>query len=161
MTKVRHIGDSPINIDDVYDGSISADACIGQTLYAVTSVQKYGYGGSAAGTFSPGATIGTIYSWINAMDGSGNIWWMIQPSDYDPTQTYYVPMVKGTLSLTNLGFIQAIAQTGQAATLATAQQAVNTAQDTWQYYLNTYLPWVVGGALGIFALSAILKNHKS
>lgn len=153
-----HVGD--INIDNIYDGSVSAGDIVGETLYAVTAVPKYNYAGNNAGTFAAGSTIGEVYSWITGMDGSGNIWWQMADDPNDPTTYYYVPMVKGTLSVTNLGYIQAQTNLAQQTALATSQSALNAAQTNWQTILQTYLPWVVGGVFGVILIGTVLKNKK-
>lgn len=153
-----HVGD--INIDGIYDGSVSAADIIGQTLYAVTTVPKYNGAGGQIGSFAGGATIGQVYSYIQGLDGSGNIWWQIAPNVDDVSTWFYVPMVQGTLTASNLGYIQAQANLAQQANLAASQAAVTAAGTNWQTLVQTYLPWVIGGIIGVALIGTVLKNKK-
>jgi hypothetical protein len=65
---------------------LSADNCIDQLLVATATVYGYDYSRkNKVKTFTSGATVGTIFSWVN--DESNQIWWMFM---LDDNTTYYV-----------------------------------------------------------------------
>ena len=111
MRQIARMGDSGVNIDNVYDGSVSAGAVLDQELYSVASVNVYDAVGNLLQTVPANTDLGQIFSYITDPTGAtGNIWWMVQPGgqNYVTGYTYvYVPMLKGTLTVSNLAFLQA------------------------------------------------------
>jgi hypothetical protein len=163
MRNIARLGDSGIDIDDVYDGSISASQVLDQELYSVTSVNVYDALGNLLKTVPPNTDLGQIYSYVTDPTGaSNNIWWMVSSGAQNYVTGYsyvYIPLLQGTLTISNLAFLQAQAKLGQQATLTAAQANVD-AQKNWQYYLSEYAPWVIGGILGILLIGTVLKDSK-
>lgn len=72
--------------------TVTADRIVGSTLYATATLNKYRYpGGSVIGTFTKGAPLGVVYSYVMRDDG---LYWMFYDS-YN--NVYYVKNEAGKI----------------------------------------------------------------
>ena len=134
--------------------NITADQIVNHNLVAKGTVNGYNLpGGTVTQTFSQGATIGNVYSYIT--DTNGNVWWMFYatPQDYDNQNPFYVKHDTNLLDCPDLpGIMAQIAAAAEAAAIAQ--------QGAIPYYLDKYLPWIVGGVVAAFVLPSLLKQKN-
>ena len=134
--------------------NITADQIVNHNLVAKGTVNGYNLpGGTVTQTFAQGATIGNVYSYIT--DTNGNVWWMFYatPQDYDNQNPFYVKHDANLLDCPDLpGIMAQIAAAAEAAAIAQ--------QGAIPYYLDKYLPWIVGGVVAAFVLPSLLKSKN-
>jgi hypothetical protein len=140
------------------DPTYSAASIVGSTLIALTSVTAYDepYDGSnIVGTYAPGQTVGVVTSWEDqdSSIGISVLNWQFMDSNGTP---YYVPHAVGKFS------IQALADQGVLTAGQQAQAAIDAAnpKSLFQTEIEKYVPWIIGGVLGIFVLGTYLKDKK-
>ena len=108
---------------------------------------------NVAATFTAGQRIGNIYSWIQG--STGQIYYMLYltKADYDNFNPVYVLHDPSKLDVPDLpNILQQIAD---------KQKADAIAKDgVVGYYLNTYLPYIVGAVVVAIALPSIVKSMK-
>lgn len=134
--------------------TVTADKVVGHDLYAKTSVKGYTSDlHTIKQTFSPNQRIGNIYSWYEGPDG--NLYWEIFTSDadYQNFNPTFVRHVTGTLDVPDLPDI--LAQ------IDAEKKAAEIAQKgLLQYYLDQYLPYIVGGVFIALVLPSVLSSGK-
>jgi len=135
--------------------NITADQIVNHNLVAKGNVNGYDgiNGGNIVQTFTNGATIGNVYSYVQ--DNSGQVWWMFysSPQAYDAMTPFYVKHDASLLDCPDLpGIMAQIA--------AAAEQAAIAQQGAIPYYLDKYLPWIVGGVVAAFVLPSLLKSKN-
>ena len=129
--------------------NINASQVIGKTLVAKSNVDYFYPIGTKIGTFNKGDVIGTVYSY--AYGGTPNLYWMI---DKGSNQYIFVKHDANKLSLVG---IQQILDD------ITKQQQEQEIKDKGllRYYLDKYLPYIVGGVVIYFALPTIKKTFTN
>lgn len=137
------------------DTTVTADKIVNHNLVAKGNVNGYDLpGGNITQNFTSGGNIGTVYSYIT--DNSGNVWWMFYatPADYDNQNPFYVKHSATLLDCPDLpGIMAQIAAAAETAAIAQKGAVV--------YYLDKYLPWIVGGVVVAVALPTLLKSSKN
>ena len=135
--------------------TIGVDKIIDQQVIAVQSVK--GYSGdftTVRYTFAPGQTIGNVYSYVQ--DNNGNEWLMfyVNDNDYNNFLPTYVKADASSLSVPALpDILQKIAAQDEADQIA--QKGVI------RYYIEKYLPYIIGAAVVAIAFPAITKSIKN
>ena len=132
---------------------ITVDKIIGHDLYSKGN--NNGYAGDFVRVnkhFSDGEKIGNVYSWL---ERNGDIWYMVYSSDYDfanynPT---YVKHVDGSLSLPDLPDILAQIEAKKA-------EDEKEKKGLIPYYIEKYLPWIVGGIVVAVAAPSIINASQ-
>jgi hypothetical protein len=134
--------------------SVTADKLVNHDLYAKGNVNALDSTfNNVAQTFVAGQRIGNIYSWIQGT--GGKIYYMIYltKADYDNFNPVYVLHDSNKLDVPDLpNILQQIAD--QAKADAIAKNGVVG------YYLQTYLPYIVGAVVIAIALPSITKSFK-
>lgn len=135
--------------------SITADKIVNHNIVAKGTV--YGYdlpnSGNVTQTFTNGATIGNVYSWVT--DTNGQVWYMLYntPEDYANFIPFYVKHDASQIDCPDLpGIMAQIAAAAEAAAIAQ--------KGAIPYYLDKYLPWIVGGVVAAFVLPSLLKSKN-
>jgi hypothetical protein len=135
---------------------ISADKIVYHDLYASGNVNGYSLPNNSSHiihTYKAGDKIGNVFSYVQATDG--NVYWMVYANDNDfanfiPT---YIKHDGTVLNVPDLpGIIQQIQDELQKQQIAQKGVVI--------YYLDKYLPYIVGGIVIAIALPAILKKRK-
>ena len=133
--------------------NITADKVVNHLMYAKANVNAYEPGGKiVVKTFSPGQLIGNVYSYIEI---GNDLYWMfyLTPADYNNFNAVYVKHDASKLSLPDLPVI--LDQ------IAAEKKAAIIAKDgAFSYYLQTYLPYIVGAIVIARALPSIVKSVK-
>ena len=133
--------------------NITADKVVNHLMYAKANVNAYEPGGKiVVKTFSPGQLIGNVYSYIEI---GNDLYWMfyLTPADYNNFNAVYVKHDASKLSLPDLPVI--LDQ------IAAEKKAAIIAKDgAFSYYLQTYLPYIVGAIVIAIALPSIVKSVK-
>jgi hypothetical protein len=135
-------------------GIVTADKVVNHDLYAKTTVSALDWTfKNIARTFSAGERIGNIYSYF--VNDSGQLYWLIYLSkaDYDNQNPIYVLQETGKLDVPDLpNILQKIADEQKAAAIEK--------NGVVGYYLETYLPYIVGAIVVAIALPSIVKSIK-
>ena len=101
-------------------------------------------------TVQPGATVGTVYSYLLPMAGRSNLYWMF----YDEfNRPYYAEHKEGRYSLTAL-------QAQGAKTDLEIEQDKARANETLGQKLERYANYILLGAGTLIGLGIFLKNKK-
>jgi len=133
--------------------TITADKLVNHDLYAKTKVEVLDSTfKKVVKTFSAGQRIGNIYSWIQGKDG---IYYMIYltKADYDNLNPVYVLHNPFKLDVPDLpNILQQIADKAKADKIEKFGVV--------GYYLQTYLPYIVGAVVIAIALPSIIKSIK-
>jgi hypothetical protein len=133
--------------------NITADKVVNHLMYAKANVNAYEPGGKiVVKTFSPGQLIGNVYSYIEI---GNDLYWMfyLTPADYNNFNAVYVKHDESKLSLPDLpAILDQIAAEKKAAIIAK--------DGAFSYYLQTYLPYIVGAIVIAIALPSIVKSVK-
>ena len=134
--------------------TVTADQLVNHDLYAKGNVDALDSTfKNVAATFTAGQRIGNIYSWIQG--STGQIYYMLYltKADYDNFNPVYVLHDPSKLDVPDLpNILQQIAD---------KQKADAIAKDgVVGYYLNTYLPYIVGAVVVAIALPSIVKSMK-
>ena len=132
---------------------ITADKVVNHLMYAKENVNGYEAGGKIVKTsFKPGQLIGSIYSFLEI---GNDLYWMfyLTPADYNSFNATYVKHDANKLSLPDLpGILDQIEAQKKAAIIAK--------DGIFSYYLQTYLPYIVGAVVVAIALPSIVKSVK-
>lgn len=132
--------------------TISAADVIDQTIYAKRNINGYTSDfKTVKKTFSPGALIGQVYSWITSP--SGDIYWLVyaDQNDYVKLNPIYIKHSASDLSLPALpDILQKISDQKD----ATDRQS----KGLLQYNIDKYGKWVVGGIVVAVALPTIVRT---
>jgi hypothetical protein len=133
--------------------NITADKVVNHLMYAKTNVNAYEPGGKiVVKTFLPGQLIGNVYSYIEI---GNDLYWLfyLTPADYNNFNAVYVKHDSSKLSLPDLpAILDQIAAEKKAAIIAK--------DGVFSYYLQTYLPYIVGAVVVAIALPSIVKSVK-
>ena len=133
--------------------NITADKVVNHLMYAKAKVNAYEPGGKiVVKTFSTGQLIGNVYSYIEI---GNDLYWMfyLTPADYNNFNAVYVKHDASKLSLPDLpAILDQIAAEKKAAIIAK--------DGAFSYYLQTYLPYIVGAIVIAIALPSIVKSVK-
>jgi hypothetical protein len=131
--------------------NITADKVVNHLMYAKANVNAYEPGGKiVVKTFTPGQLIGKVYSYIEI---NNDLYWMfyLTPADYNNFNAVYVKHDASKLSLPDLpAILDQIAAEKKAAIIAK--------DGVFSYYLQTYLPYIVGAIVVSIALPSIVKS---
>jgi len=126
--------------------TVTADLVVNKNLFAKGTVNAYNFpNGTIIKQFADGGLIGTVYSWIT---DKGEIWWMFYDSYQNP---YYIKHDNNKLSLPQLPQILKQIEDKQVSDEISQKGALN-------YYLQKYLPWLVGGIVVALVLPKIIKS---
>jgi hypothetical protein len=129
--------------------TINASQVIGKTLTALQNVDFFYPIGTKLGTIKKGDTIGVVYSY--AYGGTPDLYWMI-----DKGNNQYI-FVKHDINKLNLiGGSQILQDIKN-------QQIKQEIEEKGllRYYLDKYLPYIVGGVVIYFALPTIKKTFTN
>jgi len=131
--------------------NITADKVVNHLMYAKANINAYEPGGKiVVKTFTPGQLIGKVYSYIEI---NNDLYWMfyLTPADYNNFNAVYVKHDASKLSLPDLpAILDQIAAEKKAAIIAK--------DGVFSYYLQTYLPYIVGAIVVSIALPSIVKS---
>jgi hypothetical protein len=134
--------------------TVTADKLVNHDLYAKGNVDALDSTfKNVAATFSAGQRIGNIYSWIQG--SNGQIYYMIYltKADYDNFNPVYVLHDPNKLDVPDLpNILQQIADAAKAAAIEK--------DGVVGYYVNQYLPYIVGAIVLAIALPSIVKSMK-
>jgi hypothetical protein len=134
--------------------TVTADKVVNHDLYAKANVNALDWTfKNVARTFTAGERIGNIYSWFQG--NNGEIYWLIYltKADYDNQTPVYVLQETGKLDVPDLpNILQKIADEQKAAAIEK--------KGVVGYYLDTYLPYIVGAAVIAIILPSIVKSMK-
>jgi hypothetical protein len=134
--------------------TVTADKLVNHDLYAKGNVSALDSTfKNVAATFVAGQRIGNIYSWIQG--SNGEIYYMIYltKADYDNFRPIYVLHDSSKLDVPDLpNILQQIADQQKAAAIEK--------NGVLGYYLQTYLPYIVGAVVIAIALPSIVKSIK-
>lgn len=134
--------------------TVTADRVVNQNLYAKTSVKGYGADlKTVKANWMPGQLIGTVYSWINGNDG--NLYWLVytNPGDYASFNPTFIKHDAAQLSLPALpGILEQIKREREQKEIAE--------KGVVSYYIEKYMPWIIGAGVVAIALPAITKQSK-
>jgi len=127
--------------------TITADRVINKSLYAKGVVNVYNVpGGTVARVINDGGLIGVVYSYVTS---NGEVYWQFYNAYGVP---YYVKH-DTNLSLPGLNDIIAKIKDENVAKQIEEKGAVN-------YYLQKYLPWIVGAVAVALIFPAVYKSVK-
>jgi len=127
--------------------TITADKVINKSLFSKGSVNVYSIpGGKVIRTISSGGLVGVVYSWVTY---NGDIYWQF----YDAYGIPYYVKHDNNLELPDLPSILTQIQDEVIAKKIETQGALN-------YYLQTYLPWIIGAVAIALVVPAFIKGAK-
>ena len=133
--------------------TVTADQLVNHDLYAKGNVNALDSTfKNVAATFSAGQRIGNIYSWI---ERNGQLYYLIylSKSDYDNFNPSFVMHNPSKLSVPDLpNILQQIADQKRAAEIEK--------KGLIPYYVETYLPYIVGAVVIALVLPSIVKTIK-
>jgi len=122
---------------------LSANKAIGQTLIATANVPYYYPIGNKKGVIQKGQTIGVIYSY--AYGGTPDLYWMI---DKGSGGFIFVKNDMNAMALTNgAAILQQIKEE--------QDKAEYEQKGALRYYLDKYLPVIVGGAVVVLVAPTV------
>jgi len=128
--------------------TITADKVIGKNLYSKGAVDLLNLpGGKVIKTIQSGGLLGNVYSWVNY---NGIIYWQF----YDTYKQPYYAKQDSSVSFPGLDAVLKQVQQEAIANEIEKKGALN-------YYLQKYLPWLVGGVVVALVLPAVLKSRKN
>jgi hypothetical protein len=129
--------------------TINASKVIGQTLIATQNVDYFYPFSTKLGTIKKGDIIGVVYSYV--FGNNNELFWMI---DKGYNKFIYVKHDVNKLTLVNgKEVLQDIKNQQQ-------QQEIEQ-KGLLRYYLDKYLPYIVGGVVIYFALPTIKKTFTN
>jgi dihydroxyacetone kinase-like predicted kinase len=129
--------------------TINASKVIGQTLIATQNVDYFYPFSTKLGTIKKGDIIGVVYSYV--MGNNNELFWMI---DKGYNKFIYVKHDVNKLTLVNGNQVLQDIKNQQ-------QQQLIEQKGLLQYYLDKYLPYIVGGVVIYFALPTIKKTFTN
>lgn len=128
--------------------TITADKVIGKNLYSKGAVDLLSLpGGKVIKTIQSGGLLGNVYSWVNY---NGIIYWQF----YDTYKQPYYAKQDSNVSFPGLDEVLKQIQSEAIANEIEKKGALN-------YYLQKYLPWLVGGVVVALVLPVVLKSRKN
>lgn len=133
--------------------NITADKVVNHLMYAKSNINGYEASGKIVkATFKPGQLIGKVYSYIEI---DNDFFWMfyLTPTDYNNFNATYIKHDSNKLSLPDLPAILDEIQ-------AQKKAAIIAKDGVFSYYLQTYLPYIVGAVVVAIALPSIVKSVK-
>ena len=126
---------------------ITADLVLNKNLYAKGKVSAYDLpNGKVVLTFENGGLVGNVYSYVVR---NGIVWWQF----FKNNKPYYIKHDNNKLSLKELPAILKKIENEQ-------QKQEIEQKGTLNYYLQKYLPWLIGAVVVAVAFPAIFKNAK-
>jgi hypothetical protein len=127
--------------------TITADKVINKSLFSKGNVNVYKLpGGLIIRTIPSGSLVGIVYSWVTY---NGDIYWMFN-------DTYGIPYyVKHDTNL-ELPDLPAIITQIQDEVIKKKIETLGA----FNYYLQSYLPWIIGSVAIDLVVPAFLKNAK-
>jgi hypothetical protein len=127
--------------------TITADKVIGKSLYAKSVVNVYNVpGGAVVRTIATGGLIGQVYSWVTY---NGEVYWQF----YNAYRVPYYVKHDSNLELPGLSDILTQIKDENIAKQIEQKGAVN-------YYLQKYLPYIVGAVVIAFVFPVVYKSVK-
>lgn len=132
----------------------TANDIVNHNIRAITDVQVLDSNLQPAYTVKAGQNIGTVYSWVlRATDG--RLAWMFYRDQlaYKNFQPNYV--INDPSKITVPDYPQIVKDLEE----KRKQEQINS-KGLFQYYLDQYLPWVVGGVVVAFVAPSILNRQK-
>ena len=127
--------------------TITADRVINKSLYAKGVVNVYNVpGGAVARVINDGGLIGIVYSYVTS---NGEVYWQF----YNPYGVAYYVKHDSNLSLPGLNDILTKIKDENVAKQIEEKGAVN-------YYLQKYLPLIVGAVAVALIFPAVYKSVK-
>jgi hypothetical protein len=133
--------------------TVTADKVVNHLMYSKANVNATdATGKKTVKSFVPGDLIGNVFSWVEI---NNEIYWLfyLTPADYNNFNAVYVKHDSNKLELPDLpGILQQIADEKKAAIIAK--------DGIVGYYVQTYLPWIIGAIVVSIALPAITKSVK-
>ena len=128
--------------------TITADKVIGKNLYSKGAVDLVSLpGGKVIKTIQSGGLLGNVYSYIVS---NGIVYWQF----YDIYKQPFYAKQDSNVSFPGLDEVLKQIQSEAVANEIKEKGALN-------YYLQKYLPWLVGGVVVALVLPAILKSKKN
>jgi hypothetical protein len=128
--------------------TITADKVIGKNLYSKGAVDLVSLpGGKVIKTIQSGGLLGNVYSYIVS---NGIVYWQF----YDTYKQPYYAKQDSNVSFPGLDEVLKQIQSEAIANEIEKKGALN-------YYLQKYLPWLVGGVVVALVLPAVLKSRKN
>lgn len=125
--------------------TITADKVVGKNLYSKGAVDLLNLpGGKVIKTISSGGLLGNVYSWVTY---NGNVYWLF----YDIKKQPYYAKQDSNIDFPGLNdILKAVEEEATAKEIAT--------KGVLNYYLQKYLPWIVGGIVVAFVLPSVIKT---
>jgi hypothetical protein len=139
--------------------TVSVSLMLDKTLYAKTNT--YGYKGTIDEknkvTYAANAFIGTIYSWITKDD---ILYLVVYKSiyDYDNFNAILVPVFENNLKIPALAEAVALEKTKKK---LEADEIKKDIIGPTQFYIEKYLPYLIGAFVIAIALPTIIKTFKN
>jgi len=134
--------------------TVTADKIVRHDMYAKGFVQGLDYAyRPTTYSWNTGDRIGNVYSWLEGSDG--NVYWLIyvNQTDFDNQIATYIKHDSSKLDVPDLpAILQQIDDEKKAAEIAKVGIV--------QYYLNHYLPYIIGAVVISIVFPAIYKNIK-
>ena len=126
---------------------ISVNLVLDKNLYAKGKVSAYDVpNGKVIFTIDNGGLVGNVYSYVVR---NGIVWWQF----FKNNKPYYVKHDNNKLSLKELPAILKKIENEE-------QKQEIEQKGTLNYYLQKYLPWLIGAVVVAVAFPAIYKNAK-
>ena len=129
--------------------TINASKVIGETLIATQNVDYFYPFSTKLGTIKKGDIIGVVYSYV--MGNNNELFWMI---DKGYNKFIYVKHDVNKLTLVNGNQVLQDIKNQQ-------QQQEIEQKGLLQYYLDKYLPYIIGAVVIYFALPTIKKTFTN
>jgi len=127
---------------------ITADKVIGKNLYSKGAVDLVSLpGGKVIKTIQSGGLLGNVYSYIVS---NGIVYWQF----YDTNKQPFYAKQDSNVSFPGLDEVLKQIQSEAVANEINKKGALN-------YYLQKYLPWLVGGVVVALVLPVLLKSKKN
>jgi len=127
---------------------ITADKVIGKNLYSKGAVDLVSLpGGKVIKTIQSGGLLGNVYSYIVS---NGIVYWQF----YDTNKQPFYAKQDNNVSFPGLDDVLKQIQSEAVANEINKKGALN-------YYLQKYLPWLVGGVVVALVLPVLLKSKKN
>jgi hypothetical protein len=128
--------------------TITADKVIGKNLYSKGAVDLVSLpGGKVIKTIQSGGLLGNVYSYILS---NGIVYWQF----YDIYKQPFYAKQDSNVSFPGLDEVLKQIQSEAVANEIKQKGALN-------YYLQKYLPWLVGGVVVALVLPVLLKSKKN
>ena len=127
--------------------TITADKVIGKNLFSKGSVDVYNLpGGKVIRSIKAGSLIGNVYSYV---EYNGNVYWQFIDNNKQP---FYV---KQDTNIDFPGLNDLLKKIQEDAVAKEIEK-----KGKLNYYLQKYLPWIVGGIVVAIVLPSIIKSTK-